>query len=218
VIAPGLYVHPANASPTDWVVAPMPRRRLATSIAPPERDRGDVPMTAVTGAETETTFATLESVGAPLSVRPLTPSDRDGVAALFERLSPESRHHRFLAPKPRLSARELDYLASVDHVRHDALAAVDERDRSIVAIVRYVQVPGRPGVADVAAEVADHLHNLGIASTLALLAVDRARANGFTTLTATVLWDNQPARAILRRLGFRACASVGATLDLELRL
>ena len=32
---------------------------------------------------------------------------------------------RFLAPRPRLSSSELDYLTAVDHVRHEALIAVD---------------------------------------------------------------------------------------------
>ena len=48
--------------------------------------------------------------------------------------------------------------------------------------------------------------------------VQRARANGFTLLTATTLWENRPARALLKRLGFRACASHGSEIEQELRL
>jgi GNAT superfamily N-acetyltransferase len=104
------------------------------------------------------------------------------VGQLFARLSAQSRHQRFLATKMDLTARELALLTSIDHVHHEALAAVDERDQSIVAIVRYVQVADRPGVADVAAEVADELQNMGIATMLAEATIERARANGFTTL------------------------------------
>ena len=32
---------------------------------------------------------------------------------------------RFLAPRPRLSSSELGYLTAVDHIRHEALIAVD---------------------------------------------------------------------------------------------
>ena len=47
---------------------------------------------------------------------------------------------------------------------------------------------------------------------------DDARTNGFTLLTATTLWENRPARALLRRLGFRARASHGTEIELELEL
>ena len=89
---------------------------------------------------------------------------------------------------------------------------------SIAGVARYVHVPRRPGVADVAAEVADDLHNLGIATALAGLTIERVRANALTTLTATILWDNRPARALLQRLGFRARRSAGTTIELELDL
>jgi RimJ/RimL family protein N-acetyltransferase len=156
--------------------------------------------------------------GTRLAIRPLEPADRDGVRRLFALLSPRSRHQRFLAPKPDLTARELAVLTSIDHVGHEALAAVDELDGSLVAIVRYVRFPDRPGVAELAAEVADHLQGMGIAGALAELIVERARASGFTTLTATTLWDNAAARAGLSRLGFRARRSAGAVLEFELPL
>jgi hypothetical protein len=53
---------------------------------------------------------------------------------------------------------------------------------------------------------------------LRLQPVRRARANGFTLLTATTLWENRPARALLRRLGFRARASHGSEIEYELEL
>jgi len=137
---------------------------------------------------------------------------------LFARLSPESRHRRFLSPKRELTPQELVYLTDVDHVTHEATAAVDERDGSIVAAGRYAQFPDRVAVADVAVTVADELQGMGIGTVLARCLVDRARANGFTRLTATTLWENRPARALLRRLRFRARASHGSEIELELNL
>jgi hypothetical protein len=67
-----------------------------------------------------------------LRLRPIDSSDRAGVAALFARLSPESRYRRFLSPKPRLTPRELSYLTEVDQVHHVAIAAVDELSGAIV--------------------------------------------------------------------------------------
>ena len=156
--------------------------------------------------------------GTRLRLRRLGPDDRDGVAALCARLSPESRYRRFLSPKRELTPRELTRLTDIDHVHHEALAAVDQRDDSIVGVGRYVHVADRPGVADLAVEVTDELQNMGIGTALARHTVQRARENGFALLTATTLSENRPARALLRRLEFRAHARHGSRIELELRL
>ncbi len=156
--------------------------------------------------------------GTRLRLRPLSSDDRDGVAALFARLSPESRYRRFLSPKRELTPRELAYLTDIDHIHHDAFAATDERDGSIVGVGRYVHVADRPKVADLAVEVTDELQNMGIGSALARRMVQRARDNGFALLTATTLWENRPARALLRRFEFRAQARHGSEIELELKL
>ena len=155
---------------------------------------------------------------AALYVRPLEPSDRAGLAALFTRLSPESRRRRFLGPKPGLSARELTYLTAVDHRSYEAMVAVDCRDGSIAGVARYAAISDRPGAADAALAVADERQRQGIGTALAGRLIHRARANGFEVLTATTLWDNRPARALLRRLGFRPCTSQGNVIELELAL
>ncbi len=156
--------------------------------------------------------------GTRLLVRPLNTDDRAGLAALFDRLTPESRYRRFLSPKPELTPRELTYFTDIDHLHHEAFAAVDRRDGSIVGVGRYVQEAGRAGVAAVAVEVADELQGMGIGTALARRVVRRARANGFALLTATALWENRSARALLRRLEFRACGRDGGVIDLELDL
>jgi GNAT superfamily N-acetyltransferase len=156
--------------------------------------------------------------GTPLRVRPIDSHDRGGLAALFARLTPESRRRRFLSAKPELTPRELAEFTGIDHVHHEALAAVDQRDGSIVGVGRYVHNADRAGVADVAVEVADELQSMGIGTALVGRTVQRARANGFTLLTATTLWENRPARALSRRLGFRARASHGSEIELELEL
>jgi RimJ/RimL family protein N-acetyltransferase len=158
------------------------------------------------------------AVPARIHIRPLEPSDRPGLAALFRRLSPESRRRRFLVPKPELSPRELLYLAAVDHREHEALAAIDQRDGSIVGVARYAGVAGRPGVAEAAVAVADDWQHQGIGTVLTRCLVGRARANEFDILTASTLWDNRPARRLLRRLGFHARGSEGSVIDLELVL
>ncbi len=166
----------------------------------------------------------LESIvladGTSLTIRPVQAgaADRERFRGLFARLSEESRYSRYLTPKPHLSAAEIAYLTDVDHVHHEALAAVDDRDQSFVAVARYVRETDRPRVADIAIEVADELQNMGIGTRLASHAVMVARANGFGLLSATALRENVPARALLRRLQFRPHRSGGREIEFLLEL
>ena len=88
--------------------------------------------------------------GTRLRLRPLVSEDRDGFAALFARLSPESRYRRFLTPKRELTPRELSDFTDIDHIRHEAIVAIDERDGAMVGVGRYVHVADRLKVADLA--------------------------------------------------------------------
>jgi RimJ/RimL family protein N-acetyltransferase len=160
----------------------------------------------------------LLSDGARLRLRPLTREDRDGLLSLFHRLSEESRWRRFMSPKPTLAPRELDYLTDIDHVAHEAFAAVDERDGSLVGVARYVRHTGTETTAELAVEVTDELQRRGIGTALCMRVIERAQENGFTVLTATALWSNQPARRLLRNLGFLARRSQGREIELALVL
>lgn len=117
-----------------------------------------------------------------------------------------------------MTHRELSDFTDIDHIRHEAFAAIDQRDGSIVGVGRYVHVADRPKVADLAVEVTDELQNMGIGTALVRHMVQRACDTGFALLTATTLWENRPARALLRRFEFHACASDGSEIELELKL
>jgi RimJ/RimL family protein N-acetyltransferase len=154
---------------------------------------------------------------AQLEIRPIHRADREALALAFERLSDESRYRRFLAPKSRLTERELDHLAYVDHVTHEVLVAVGP-EGEIAGEARYAPWPGRPGVADFAVTIADEWQGRGLGTQLARQLLDVARHNGITLLTTSALWENEGARRLLRRLGFRPCGSEGAVLDFRLQL
>jgi GNAT superfamily N-acetyltransferase len=153
--------------------------------------------------------------GSRLRVRPIDTADRGPLAEAFERLSDRSRHHRFLGPKPRLSTRELEYLTEIDHVTHEALVAIDETTGHIVGVGRYATGNGGGTVAEMALAVADAWQRRGIGHALAVGLVERARANGITSLTGVTLSDNRAARALLDRLGFRVCSVGGGVVELE---
>lgn len=155
--------------------------------------------------------------GSRVYTRPIRPADRNALAEGFARLSARSRYLRFLGPKHTLSARELTYLTEVDHVTHEAIVAFDEDDR-MVGVARYAAWPESAGTADVAVTVADDWHGRGLGGALTARVVECARANGIQRLTGTTLWDNAPASALLRRLGFRAVGSGDGAVDFRLDL
>jgi GNAT superfamily N-acetyltransferase len=152
-----------------------------------------------------------------LLIRPVETADRDALAAAFARLSPESRFQRFLAPKPKLTARDLGYLTEVDHVTHEALAALDAQGR-MVAVARYAAWPSCRDVAEIAVTVIDACQGRGIGSALAARVIERARANGFAHLTGSTYFDNLPARVLLARFGFRYVGVDGGVATFRLDL
>jgi RimJ/RimL family protein N-acetyltransferase len=155
------------------------------------------------------TEAALRKLG--LEVRPLERADRDALDAFFAGLSDRSRRLRFMSPKPRLSARELDRLVDVDHLHHEALVAVRPDSGAFVGVARYVD-------GELAVTVTDCWQRLGIGVALARMVVVRACESSLRRLTATTLWENYASRALLARLGFRARGHMGAMIELQLDL
>ena len=89
--------------------------------------------------------------GSHLRIRQGRRSDRELLLRGFERLSPESRYRRFLAPMPELSEDLVRYLTEIDHHDHEAMIALDERTGEGIGVARYVRDPDRTEVAEVAA-------------------------------------------------------------------
>jgi RimJ/RimL family protein N-acetyltransferase len=158
----------------------------------------------------------MEANRTDLIIRPVTRGDRARIAAAFARLSRESRYQRFLHPKPRLSDEELDYFANVDGETHDALAAVDPRDGSFVGVARYAVLDDRVMSADLAFSVVDEWQGRGVATMLLGELLPRAAANGIERFVALTLHDNVPARALLRRYGFRKVDTSHGVAELHL--
>ena len=151
-----------------------------------------------------------------VEVRPLEQRDRRLIADAIRRLSDHSRYLRFASPKPWMTERELDRLVDVDHREREALLAIDPLTGRGVAVARYVQVPGEPGVVELAAAVADDWQGIGLGRTLLARLTRRACDEGHTAFRAYVLAVNRRAIAMLRRAGFRARSRAGTVIEYEL--
>ena len=142
--------------------------------------------------------------GTPIVIRPVRPDDREALRESFERLSPESRYRRFLAPMAHLSESQLTYLTRVDHHDHEALVAMAEGDGDAegegLGIARFVRLED-PDAAEVAVAVADSWQGRGLGTVLLAHLLARARQEGIERFTATVLADNRGSLEVLSSLG-----------------
>jgi len=138
-------------------------------------------------------------LGKLVFVRLLDDGDTVAVAALFERLGPESRQQRFLGAKPRLTSRELDSLTRVDADHHVLVAYVDGDERP-AAMARIVRNTTNRTDGEIAFEVADPYQGFGIGTELVRLLLADARAAGIVRVDAFVQTSNRAALGLLRRV------------------
>lgn len=142
--------------------------------------------------------------GTRLYIRHVKPGDKELIAKAWLLLSEESQRKRFLAPKPRLTQRDLRYLTELDGHDHVALIALRlDNPRRVVGVARYVRLPGDPESAEVAVTVADNMQGQGIGKALSILLADEARGRGIKRFTAAILSDNRPALRLMETMSQR---------------
>ncbi len=139
--------------------------------------------------------------GGTARIRPVTPADDHEIAALHERLSPETIYLRFLSELPRLSAALLARFTNVDYV--DRLALVAEVGTDVVALARYDRIRSS-AQAEVAIVVEDAHQGRGIGTALLERLAEAARETGMTGLVAETLPSNSRVLSVLLNAGFES--------------
>jgi nucleotide-binding universal stress UspA family protein/RimJ/RimL family protein N-acetyltransferase len=139
--------------------------------------------------------------GTRVTLRPITPEDKPLLAALFERLSEESRYRRFLTTKTELSPADLDYFVDVDHKDHEAIIAIDPSSGEALGVARYIRAKDDAEVAEVAVTVADDWQGRGLGRALLDRLTYRARREGVRRFSALVQSDNPASLGLLAGVG-----------------
>jgi len=139
--------------------------------------------------------------GSHIRIRQGHHTDRDLLLQGFERLSPNSRYRRFLAPMPELNESMVRYLTEIDHHDHEAMIALDEATGEGIGVARYVRDPNQPHVAEIAVTVIDDWQRRGVGTLLLEVISARAREAGITTFTALMLATNANMMDLLKQLG-----------------
>jgi len=155
--------------------------------------------------------------GSSVMIRPLAAGDEAAIIGWFAALGDETRYERFFATLKQLSPRTVSELARVDHVDHEAIAAVAP-DGTTVAIARYIRI-ANPRVAEVAVAVADAWRGRGIAGMLLERLARRAQSAGIERFKALCLSTNHTIIRLLGRLGPTTIGPpVGGLVDVQIDL
>lgn len=143
------------------------------------------------------------SDGYRVHLRLIRPSDKEMLREGFERLSPESRYARFMAPKPHLTDRELTYLTEVDQVDHFAIGAMRRRivgNDEGVGSARFVRMLDATDVAEPAVTVLDDYQGKGLGSILLQRLIEAAWERDVRWFRTELLAENTASRRLIESL------------------
>jgi GNAT superfamily N-acetyltransferase len=138
--------------------------------------------------------------GTQIVIRAIEPEDAGELRRGLKRLSALTAYKRFRAHVTDATPEQLDAATRIDHVRHEALAALDPRSGDVVGVVRYVCHPAEPTEAEVTYVVADPWQHRGVGSALIDRLAARAREAGVERFIATSLAVDSHARRLLVRV------------------
>jgi RimJ/RimL family protein N-acetyltransferase len=159
--------------------------------------------------------------GRQVVIRPIRADDGPRLRAAYDRLSPESKYRRFLAPKPHLTSADTDYLVHIDGENHVALVAIATQDpERLLGVARFVRSPEDPELAELAVVVGDPFQQEGLATALLTRLRRVATERGIKRWWATMLTSNEPARRLVQGTAGRPthAAQHGPVEELEFEL
>lgn len=131
--------------------------------------------------------------GSLVSVRPVSDGDEAPLRGFLAHLSPEARRQRFFTGAADLE-KAAHWAADTDPDRYGLLA--HDQSGLLVAHATYVRLEETR--AEVAVEVADHLHGRGLGTILIERLAAVAEQRGITQFVAEVLHDNHAMLDVFR--------------------
>lgn len=137
--------------------------------------------------------------GGTAHLRPILPSDVEGLQQFHLRQSPSSVYLRFFTYKSRLTARELTRFTTVDY--QDRVAFVTTIGDEIIGVGRYDRLDD-PAEAEVAFNIADRHQGRGLGSILLEHLAAAAREHGIRRFSAEVLPENRKMLTVFSDAGY----------------
>jgi acyl-CoA synthetase (NDP forming)/GNAT superfamily N-acetyltransferase len=140
------------------------------------------------------------SDGGTVHLRPIVPSDADGLVAFHAKLSERTRYLRYFGAYPRIPQRDLERFSVVDHFDRVAFAAL--LGDAIVGIGRYERL-GHGLSAEVAFVIEDEHQGRGLGSILLEHLAAAASECGLRRFVAEVLAENVGMVRVFRDTGYQ---------------
>jgi RimJ/RimL family protein N-acetyltransferase len=139
---------------------------------------------------------------ARVRMRPIRPDDAPRLMALYDRLSLDTRYHRFFSAMRRLPPDWARFLATVDYRSRFALVveAPEPDADSLIAVARY-EATDDPATPEVAFVVQDDWQNRGLGTVLFSEILRAGTENGVHRFRAWVLADNRRMLDLIHRHG-----------------
>lgn len=134
---------------------------------------------------------------AGVTIRGLEAADRDGLRAMFERLSPDSRYRRFLSNAASFDVA-LRNVLDLDYVQRDAIVATT--GGQIIGLAEARAFRRSPSDVEVAITVDDAFHRRGLGRELLDVVIARAGRHGARNVHASVLAENRPMLDLLYKI------------------
>jgi GNAT superfamily N-acetyltransferase len=159
--------------------------------------------------------------GTPACIRAIRSDDKERLAGHLDRLSSDSRYHRFFGFRNAFTPRELSYFTEPDFLHHIALVATVEEgtgSESIVGDGRYVALPDRCYAAELGLSVVDVYQRRSIGTLLLEHLIMLARHTTVRRLEAEVMGSNRGAVRFLIRRGFRSLKTSAGVFRMALSI
>jgi RimJ/RimL family protein N-acetyltransferase len=135
--------------------------------------------------------------GRSVFIRLSRPQDQDGVAAMHERCTPDSRYQRYFTP---MNEWREDNLRRISGGHRGATLVVTDVHDVVIALGNVFPLgPQETDTAEIAVIVDDAWHGAGVGLVLTEHLIGVARQMGFPRLVAYVLADNTAMLGLLRR-------------------
>lgn len=152
---------------------------------------------------TENHYPTID--GQVVTIRPIRITDSEIEADFVRKLSPESKHFRFLGGIKELSPQRVKELCEVDGHHSMAFIATIEDNGQVteIGVGRYT-ANSKEDTREMAVTVADEWQNKGLGKQLVDQLIGFAKGHGIKQLYSVDLADNTAMRELAKDLGMTA--------------
>jgi len=161
----------------------------------------------------------------PWQLRPIAPSDREGLARFYADLSADSLESRFHGATPGIGEGTARYFCGPDHEHREGIVAecLDAAGRATIVGHACLE-PVRPGEAEIAIAIADGWQHHGLGRAMVARAIVWARGHGVAELSASVRCSNGAMLGLIRSMALpvtyidRGAGVIDAIVDLRVQM